>query len=74
MNWKDLKGFIVDNTHVAISIPAIMSTMSFISHLVIALSDGQIDASEFQQLMASANGIETVALVLIMLALRGKKQ
>lgn len=71
MDW--LKQIIKKNPHFAISIPTLLSCASFFGNLFTALGDGQIDGNELHQLMSSANGFETVLLIIIMVALREKK-
>ncbi len=72
MEW--LLSIIKNNPHVAISFPTLLSIFSFIQNLLAALSDGVIDSNELHQLMSSANGIETAILIIIMIALKEKKQ
>lgn len=72
MDW--LKQIIKDNPHFAISIPALLSSTTFLGNLFVALSDGQLDGNELHQLLSSASGFETIILIVIMFALRNKKQ
>lgn len=62
------------NAHIAISIPAVLCFITFITNLVKALSDGNIDSNEFHTLLASADGFETVVLFAVMLVLKQKKK
>ena len=71
MDW--LKQIIKSHPHFAISIPMLLSCASFFGNLFTALSDGQLDGNELHQLLSSANGFETVLLIVIMVALKGKK-
>lgn len=63
-----------DNAHIAISVPAVLCFITFITNLVKALSDGNIDTNEFHTLLASADGFETVVLFVVMLALKKKNK
>lgn len=63
-----------DNAHIAISVPAVLCFITFITNLVKALSDGNIDSNEFHTLLASADGFETVVLFVVMLALKNKNK
>jgi len=75
MEWLNyIKDAIKGNPHLAVAVPAVMSSISFVTNLLTALSDGVIDDTELHQLMSSANGIEMLVLFLIMIALRDKKK
>ena len=52
--------------------PTGLGIFTFIGHLMIAVSDGNIDTSEVHDLLQSASGIETVLLIVIVLILRRK--
>lgn len=60
--------------HVAISVPAVLCFLTFITNLVKALSDGNIDSDEFHVLLASADGFEMVVLFIVMIVLKDKKK
>lgn len=57
-----------------ISVPALLCFLTFITNLVAALQDGNIDGNELHQLLSTADGFETVVLLIIMVVLRGKKK
>ena len=67
---KKLKG----SAHIAISVPAFLCFITFVTNLVKALSDGNIDAVEYNTLLASADGFESVILFFVMLALKKKNK
>ncbi len=63
-----------EKAHIAISIPAILCFVTFITNIVKALSDGNIDNNEFHTLLASADGFEAVLLFAVMLVLKQKQK
>jgi len=69
---NELMNKLKDNAHIAISVPAVLCFITFITNFVKALSDGNIDTNEFHTLLASADGFETVILFVVMLALKKK--
>ncbi len=71
---KNLKEKIQDNAHIALSVPTVLCAITFVTNLFSALKDGNIDNSEMHQLLASADGFETVILVVVMFVLNGKKK
>lgn len=60
-------------THL-ISVPALLCFLTFLTNLFAALKDGVIDSNELHQLLSTADGFETVVLVLVMVVLRDKKK
>lgn len=64
--------FIKDHITKAVGLPAILSAANFAGNLFLAMSDGVITQQEFHNLMTSANGIESVVLIIAWLALRKK--
>lgn len=72
MSW--LNDFIKNKPHIVISLPILTSAASFFGNLFIALSDGHLDSAEFHQLLGSANGIESLILIIIFIALKEKKK
>lgn len=70
---KKLRDYVRKNPHVAISIPAILCAMTFVTNLCRALQDGFIDQNELQQLQTTADGFEAVVLFFVTLALRNRK-
>lgn len=71
---KRLRRKVKDNAHLALSVPAILCFITFITNLVAALKDGNIDGNEMHQLLATADGFETVCLIIIMFVLQAKKK
>jgi hypothetical protein len=71
MEW--LNNFVKKHPIVSLIIPTSIGGLSFFGNLFIALSDGTIDTNEFHQLMSSANGFQTLLLLIVMGALRIKK-
>lgn len=69
-----LRKFLKKKPHLVLSAPAILCFITFITNLVKALSDGNIDSNEFHTLLASADGFETVVLFIVMLVLKDKKK
>lgn len=69
-----LRKYLKSKPHMALSVPAVLCFVAFITNLIAALRDGNIDANELNQLMSTADGFETVLIVLIMLVLRHKKK
>lgn len=57
-----------------LSVPAILCFITFITNLISALKDGNIDTNELHALLASADGFETVVLFVVMLLMKDKKK
>lgn len=57
-----------------LSVPTVLCALTFVTNLVKALSDGNIDSNELHTLLASADGFETVLLFFVMLVLKDKKK
>lgn len=60
--------------HLVLSVPAVLCFITFVSNLITALRDGFIDSNEMHQLLATADGFETVLLVVLMVVLERKKK
>lgn len=60
--------------HLVLTAPAILCFVTFITNLFAALKDGNIDSGELHQLLSTADGFETVVLILVMVALKDKKK
>jgi len=71
---KFLQDLIKNNPFTALLLPTALSGASFIGHLIVALSGDQIDWKELHDLMSSANGLETLLLMIIMVALKKPKK
>jgi len=69
-----LRKYLKEKPHLAISVPALLCFMTFITNLIAALKDGNIDSSELHQLLSTADGFETVVLFALMLALKDKRK
>jgi hypothetical protein len=70
---KRVKKLFKNKPHIVLSIPAILCAITFCTNLYSALTDGKIDANELSNLLATADGFETVVLFFVMVALRNKK-
>lgn len=68
MDW--LKNAIKNNPFVSLILPMGLGAGSFFVNLLQALMDFNIDSAELQQLLASANALQTVLLIIIMFALK----
>ena len=66
--------YIKSKPHYFISVPALLCFLTFITNLFAALKDGNIDSSELHQLLSTADGFETVILLIVMVVLRDKKK
>jgi hypothetical protein len=71
MDWIKL---IYQNPSKALTLPVVIGLVQFIAHVIVALSDGQIDSSEFHALMSSASGLETILLGIVMVVLNKQKK
>lgn len=68
--WHD---YIVNNLHVAISLPAILCFVQFVACLFGAVRTGVFNGSTVTQLLSYADGFESVILFFIMLISKAKK-
>jgi len=73
MNLDNLKDWVNENASKAIGVPAALSALTFFGNLALALSDGVITQQEFHNLIASANGLESLVLIVLMIFLKKKK-
>ncbi len=69
-----LREYLKNKPHIALSAPAVLCFLTFITNLVKAMQDGYIDDAEFHQLLSTADGFETVILFVVMLVLRDKNK
>lgn len=70
MNWiKLLSKYPI----LSLSVPALISLIQFIAHVIVALDDGRIDSAELHALMSSASGLQVIILGAIMIVIRKKK-
>ncbi len=67
-----VKNYFKKNPHIVLSVPTILCFITFITNLIKALSDGNIDANEFHALLASADGF--AIMFMVMLVLKNKKK
>lgn len=74
MTMRKIKSYFKKKPHMALSVPAVLCFITFITNLIKALSDGNIDTNELHALLASADGFETVLLFVVMLVLKDKKK
>lgn len=71
MDW--LKELIKKNPFSALLLPSGLGGFNFFGNLLVAFSDGNIDGAELHNLMSSASGLETIILIIVMLALKQKR-
>ena len=71
---RSIRVYLLNKPHVALSVPAVLCFVTFITNFIASLKDGIIDDVEYHRLLSTADGFETVVLVIIMLALRNKKK
>jgi hypothetical protein len=69
-----IKGLIRDNPQVALSIPTVLCFVQFLTSIWGAITTGTFDHNTINQLLASADGFESVILFGLMVALKEKKQ
>jgi hypothetical protein len=71
---RKLRGKVKEKPHLVLSVPALLCFLTFITNLFAALKDGNIDGNELHQLLSTADGFETVVLLIVMVVLRDKKK
>lgn len=69
-----IRKYLKSKPHIAISVPAVLCFVTFITNLITAFQDGNIDGNELHQLLSTADGFETVVLFMVILVLRDKKK
>ena len=69
-----LRKKIKSKPHVALSVPTVLCFISFITNFIAAMKDGNLDSNELHHLLSSADGFETVVLIIIMVVLKDKKK
>jgi hypothetical protein len=72
MKW--LREYIKCRPHHALSIPAALCFIQFISNFYKIIFNREFDTNTFNQLLSSADGFESVLLFIIMLVLRDKNR
>ncbi len=70
MKW--IYEYIKNKPNHALSIPAVLCFIQFITSIFDILSTGVFDNNVLNQLLSSADGFEAVLLFIIMLALKSK--
>ena len=65
--------WVSNNLIKAIIAPAAISGVSFFTNLSLALSDGEIDTTEFHKLMSGANGVQFLILLAVIIYLKRDK-
>ena len=68
----ELKEFIKSRPHVALSAPAILCFITFITNFIASIKDGVIDSAEYHTLLTTFDGFEAVVLFFIALALNDR--
>lgn len=71
---EELRNKLKSQASTVLTIPAILCFITFITNLIQALKDGNIDCNELHQLLSTADGFETVVLSIIIMVLREKKK
>lgn len=69
-----VRKYFKNKPHVILSVPALLCFFTFLTNLIAALKDGNIDSVELHQLLSTADGFETVILFAVMLVLKDKKK
>jgi hypothetical protein len=69
-----LKEQLKSKPYVFLSVPAVLCFVTFLSNLITSLKDGNIDNAEYHALLSTADGFETVILVLIILFTNDNKK
>lgn len=70
----ELLRFLVNKKPVTfLALPTILSILSFIGGVLVSMSDGEIDSIEFHNLLSSANGIESIILLVFVIFVRGAR-
>lgn len=60
--------------HLVLTVPAVLSFIMFVIDFVRAIENWKIDSEDMHRLMKSADGFETVILVITMFILKHKKK
>lgn len=71
---RALREYIKTRPNHALSVPAFLCFIQFITNLVEIYESGVFDTKAMNQLLSSADGFEAVVLFFIMLALKNKKE
>lgn len=71
---KKLKDKFKSKPYLALSVPAALCFVTFITNFIASLKDGNIDGTELHQLLSSADGFETVVIIIVMYILHAKNK
>ncbi len=71
---RKLRKKLREKPYLALSVPAVLCFISFITNFFASLKDGNIDSNELHQLLSSADGFEAVMIVIIMMVLHERKK
>jgi hypothetical protein len=71
---KLLRDYIKNKPTHALSVPAILCFIQFLTNLWQIIKTGVFDSNAMNQLLSSADGFEAVVLFAIMIALKSKKK
>jgi len=64
-----LKKLFGSNPVISLLAPSILSGMTFLGQVASAIQSGNVDSPEFHHLMMSSSGLETLILVVVMIAI-----
>lgn len=70
---KRIRDYLSTNPHVAISLPAILCFIQFVTDVIEVFKSG-FSSTLFSNLVSSANGFEAVMLLIIMQLLKAKNR
>lgn len=73
-NMNKVKEFIKAHAHVALSVPAVLCCVQFVLGLFTAIRSGNFGSDTIIQLLSYADGVETVVLFVIVVALKNKNK
>ncbi|QHJ76056.1 MAG: hypothetical protein [Bacteriophage sp.] len=71
---RKIKRYVRNKPHVAIGVPAVLCSITFVTNLIQALRDGVLDSAELHSLLSTADGFEAVVLFIVALVLKDKKK
>lgn len=71
---RKLKDKLKSKPYLALTVPAVLCFVTFITNLAAALKDGNIDSTEYHQLLSTADGFEAVVIIIVMGILHSKNK
>lgn len=74
MRLDKLREYLKTKASLAISLPTVLCFIQFVAEIGDIIKAGKMDNAAFTQLLSSANGFETVVLVVIMIVLKEKSK